>query len=47
MPQWKVTLATTKKTPKKTAFSARAFYDIGCGQCNKNKNKRSPTKIFI
>ena len=27
MPQWKVTLATTKKTPKKTAFSARAFYD--------------------
>jgi hypothetical protein len=34
MPQWKVTLAATKKT-KKTAFSAKAFYDTGCGQCNK------------
>jgi hypothetical protein len=23
MPQWKVTLATTKKNPKKTAFSSK------------------------
>jgi hypothetical protein len=34
MPQWKVTLATTKKTRKRQHFQAWANYDTGCSQCN-------------